>query len=142
MQRTLQNGKGVEVTSKPRTLIIIAAVVAVLAVLPIWMPVVAAPAKIVFGHWIYHFLGVKGSGPFYGFWSGSGSDLGELALLSGVVVAAKRVNCHDKGCWNVWSHKVDGTPFRACRKHHPVLSQHEKITAEVMAKAHKEVHRL
>jgi DNA-binding protein H-NS len=34
---------------------------------------------------------------------------------------------------------VDGTPYKACRKHHPVLSKQPRITAEIMAKAHEEV---
>jgi hypothetical protein len=36
-------------------------------------------------------------------------------------------------------HRVEGTPFKACRRHHPVLSKHPRITAEIMAKAHEEV---
>ena len=48
------------------------------------------------------------------------------------------MNCHDKGCWRIGLHKVEGTPYKACRKHHPVLSKQPHITAEIMAKAHEE----
>ena len=90
-------------------------------------------------HWIEIHTGtVNESGPYYGFWSGFGSDLGEVTILGAVAVGLKHVNCHDKGCWRIITHKVDGTPFKACRKHHPVLSQHPKITAALMAKMHKE----
>jgi hypothetical protein len=92
------------------------------------------------GNWLYHFFGIGGSGPRYAFWSGAGSDLGELTLIGAVIVAVRRINCHDKGCWSIVTHPVDGTPFKACRKHHPVLSKHPRITAEVMAKVHAEVH--
>jgi hypothetical protein len=90
------------------------------------------------GNWLYWFFGIGGSGPHYGFWSGAGSDIGEITLVGAVIVAAKHANCHDKGCWRIGLHRVEGTPYKACRKHHPVLSQHPRITAEIMAKAHEE----
>lgn len=93
------------------------------------------------GNWLYYFFGVGGSGAHYGFWSGAGSDIGEATLVGAIIVAVRRVNCHGKGCWRVVTHPVDGTPFKACRKHHPVLSHQPRITAEVMAKAHEEVRR-
>jgi hypothetical protein len=89
---------------------------------------------------LYHFFGLGGTGPRYAFWSGAGSDIGEVTLIGAVLVAVRRVNCHDKGCWRIVTHPVDGTPFKACHKHHPVLSKQPRITAEIMAKAHEEVH--
>jgi hypothetical protein len=47
-------------------------------------------------NWLYIHLGVNGTGPYYGFWSGFGSDLGELAIAGALV---RMVNCHEKGCW-------------------------------------------
>jgi hypothetical protein len=91
------------------------------------------------GNWLYHFFGIGGSGPYYGFWSGTGSDIGELTLIGAVIVALRRINCHDKGCWRITTHPIEGTPYKACRKHHPVLSKQPRITAELMAKAHEEV---
>jgi hypothetical protein len=90
------------------------------------------------GNWLYHFFGIGGSGPYYGFWSGTGSDIGEVTLIGAVIVGLRHVNCHDKGCWRIGIHQVEGTPFKACRRHHPVLSKHPRITAEIMAKAHEE----
>ncbi len=91
------------------------------------------------GNWLYSFFGIGGSGPHYGFWSGAGSDIGEVTLIGVVIVGLRHVNCHDRGCWRIITHKVDGTPYKACRKHHPVLSKQPRITAEIMAKAHEEV---
>jgi hypothetical protein len=90
------------------------------------------------GNWLYWFFGIGGGGPHYGFWSGAGSDIGELTIVGVLVVGLRHVDCHDKGCWRIGLHKVDGTPYKAYRKHHPVLSQHPRITAEVMAKAHED----
>jgi hypothetical protein len=30
----------------------------------------------------------------------------------------RHANCHTKGCWR-FGKQVDGTPYRACWKHHP-----------------------
>ena len=46
--------------------------------------------------WLYIHLGINGSGPYYGFWSGFGSDLGEFTIL---IMLVKATNCHEKGCW-------------------------------------------
>jgi hypothetical protein len=62
-------------------------------------------------HWLYVHLGISGSGPYYGFWSGFGSDIGELAIVGGIW---KMVNCHERGCWRV-GHHVEGRVV--CHKH-------------------------
>lgn len=61
------------------------------------------------------------SGPFYGFWSGVGSDFSELAIVGAVIAAYRHHNCHVKGCLWLGKHKVDGTPFVVCAKHHPAI---------------------
>jgi hypothetical protein len=61
------------------------------------------------------------SGPWYGFWSGAGSDLTELAIIGGLISLARRHNCHVKGCWRIGRHKVEGTEFITCAKHHPTV---------------------
>jgi hypothetical protein len=67
--------------------------------------------------WLLHGLGIDDTtGPWYAFWSGAGSDLGELALLAGIFGLYHRHNCHTKGCWRIGRHLVDGTPW--CNKHH------------------------
>jgi hypothetical protein len=56
-------------------------------------------------HWIEVQTGtVNESGPYYGFWSGFGSDIGEIALIGGLITMVRHVNCHNKGCWRVASH--------------------------------------
>lgn len=62
-------------------------------------------------HLLLRILGVDDpSGPWYGFWSGFGSDLGEFALVATVW---HHLNCHEKGCWRPARHASDGY----CRKH-------------------------
>jgi hypothetical protein len=71
--------------------------------------------------WLLHWLAVhtgtvNEGGPYYGFFSGFGSDLGELALIGAVVGMLRKHNCHQRRCWRVGRHTVDGTPF--CNRHH------------------------
>jgi hypothetical protein len=71
--------------------------------------------------WLLHWLAVHTGtidepGPYYGFWSGFGSDLGELALLAAVATFWRKHNCHQSRCWRLGRHTVDGTPW--CNRHH------------------------
>ena len=69
---------------------------------------------------LLHWLGIDtASGPWYAFWSGFGSDLGELAVVGALLNVARRHNCHVHGCWRVGRHQVEGTPHVVCRRHHP-----------------------
>lgn len=94
-------------------------------------------------HWLALHTGTIHGGPdlYYNFWSGFGSDLGEATLISavgiGVYTAARKVNCHTKGCWRIGHHTLEGTPYILCRHHHPnvptkgashehILEQHRK----------------
>lgn len=75
-----------------------------------------------------HFFGLDNlSGPFYGFWSGVGSDVSELAIVAAVIGMYRRHNCHVKGCPRIGKHPVEGTPYIVCAKHHPDVP--ERITA-------------
>jgi hypothetical protein len=94
-------------------------------------------------HWLAVHTGtVNESGPFYGFWSGFGSDIGEATLIGavsvGVYTGARKVNCHTKGCWRIGHHPLEGTPYHLCKHHHPdvpvegasiehILAQHKKF---------------
>lgn len=70
--------------------------------------------------WLLHVLGVDDvSGRWYGFWSGAGSDLGELAIIGGLASVARKHNCHVRRCWRVGRHPVEGTGYVVCRRHHP-----------------------
>jgi hypothetical protein len=58
-----------------------------------------------------HWLGLdNSSGPIYAWWSGPGSDLGELAI---VAVVYHHLNCHEPGCWRIARHACGGR----CRRH-------------------------
>ena len=63
-------------------------------------------------HWWWHPLGGQG----YQWWSGIGSDLGELTLIAAVVGLYRHRNCHVQGCWRLGHQDEHGFP--ACRKHH------------------------
>jgi hypothetical protein len=88
-------------------------------------------------HWIAVHTGtVNESGPYYGFWSGFGSDLGEATIVVGIVGAYHHHNCHVKGCPRL-GHQVEGTPYLACPKHHPA---HDGSTRGVSHETIKAAH--
>ena len=68
----------------------------------------------------------------YEFWSGIGSDIGELSILVGMITTAvathrfvhKHFQCHADGCKKLGFHHVEGTHYHVCWPHHPVLSLH------------------
>lgn len=68
-------------------------------------------------HWLLHILGMDDlSGPWYGFWSGFGSDLAELAAgLSIAAAYTKHHECHQQGCHRMGHPDENGDVF--CRKH-------------------------
>lgn len=73
-----------------------------------------------FLHWLAVHTGtVNESGPYYGFWSGFGSDLGEAALFGAVVGMFRKHNCHQRWCWRIGRHQAG--EYIVCRKHHPEL---------------------
>lgn len=57
-------------------------------------------------------------GDGYNFWSGIGSDLGELAIVTGLVAWWRHRNCYVKGCW----HKGHADPEHG----HPVCEKHQE----------------
>lgn len=78
------------------------------------------------------FLHVSGAdnaaGPQYGFWSGAGSDFGEVALLGGLWQLGHQSNCHEPRCWRLGLHHydMDGQLVKLCKKHHPAIGKLEK----------------
>jgi hypothetical protein len=75
-------------------------------------------------HWLgVHTGTVNESGPYYGFWSGFGSDLAEFGILGAIGTAiyqlVKKYNCHEPGCWRVGTHPAAGGEFLLCYRHHP-----------------------
>jgi hypothetical protein len=85
------------------------------------------------GNWLYHIFGIKGTGAAYSFWSGAGSDWGQVTVLGGAVLLYRKHNCHERRCWRIGKHPIDGSPYIVCRKHHPDVpnkgATHEHIVA-------------
>ena len=87
-----------------------------------------------------HFTGMDNvAGRAYGFWSGFGSDLGEITLIGLVAGIIKHQNCHVKGCKSVFTHPVVGTPFKVCKRHHPAMKR--IVTHLDIVKAHRDATR-
>lgn len=83
-------------------------------------------------HWILTFTGSNNeSGTAYGFWSGFGSDIGEVVIIGGLVSMYRKHNCEVHGCWRLGRHRTAGGHV-VCRTHHP----DDRLTAEQVAEAH------
>jgi hypothetical protein len=91
-----------------------------------------------FWHWFeVHSGTVNESGPYYGFWSGFGSDIGEATLVVGVAAAWRHHNCHVKGCPRL-GRTVEGTPYIACPKHHPAHEgKNRAVSLATIHRAHR-----
>ena len=95
-----------------------------------------------FGHWLQVHTGtINEPGPYYGFWSGFGSDLEEFGILGAIGAAVyqlvKKYNCHEPGCWRVGQHPAAGGQFLLCYRHHPDY-QGRKPTHELIERLHRE----
>jgi hypothetical protein len=93
-------------------------------------------------HWLAVRTGtVNEPGPYYGFWSGFGSDLTEFGIIgvisTGIYQVVKRYNCHEPGCWRVGTHPAAGGQFSLCYRHHPDF-RGQKPTHEMIARLHRE----
>lgn len=94
--------------------------------------------------WLLHLLdhyGITNANCRWGaFWSGAGSDIGELALLGAALEFYRRhMTCHvdsPRFCWRPGIHAVAGTPFRACKRHHPAVP--DRVTAAHIEAAHRD----
>jgi hypothetical protein len=93
-------------------------------------------------HWLAVHTGtVNESGPYYGFWSGFGSDLAEFSILgaigTGVYQLVKKYNCHEPGCWRVGTHPAAGGQFLLCYRHHPDF-RGRRPTHEMIERLHNQ----
>jgi len=93
-------------------------------------------------HWLAVHTGtVNEAGPYYGFWSGFGSDLAEFGLIgvvsTGVYHIVKKYNCHEPGCWRVGVHPAAGGQFLLCYRHHPDF-QGKRPTHDLIQKLHQD----
>ena len=89
--------------------------------------------------WLLHWLTVHtgssntpGAPPNYNFWSGFGSDLGEIAIIGGLVTVVRRHNCEVHGCWRPGRHQT-AAGHNVCRVHHP----EDHLTAERVVADHE-----
>jgi len=69
--------------------------------------------------WFAHVLGLDDlSGYWYGWWSGAGSDVSELALVGALLAGIRARNCEVRRCWRLGRHTT-AAGHRVCRRHHP-----------------------
>ena len=113
--------------------------IGVLVVVIVVLGVVLALFHAAAFHWFEVHTGtVNESGPYYGFWSGFGSDIGEATLVVGVWAAWRHHQCHVKGCIRL-GRPVDGTPYVACPRHHPAHDGPKRnISRATIDAAHRE----
>lgn len=76
-------------------------------------------------------------GPFYGFWSGFGSDIGEIAIVGAVYSMYRKHNCGAPGCWRIGKHPTEDGMFHMCRHHHPDLMGKKKFSLEEIHAHHR-----
>jgi hypothetical protein len=93
-------------------------------------------------HWLAVHTGtINEPGPYYGFWSGFGSDLAEFGILgaiaTGVYQLVKKYNCHEPSCWRVGTHPAAGGQFLLCYRHHPEYKG-KRPTHEMIERLHRE----
>jgi hypothetical protein len=67
--------------------------------------------------------------PYYNWWSGPGSDLGEVTLITAIltpaIIAARHRNCATRGCWRLTDQVIEDdrshVKYRRCHRHHPCI---------------------
>jgi hypothetical protein len=92
-------------------------------------------------HWLAVHTGtVNEAGPYYGFWSGFGSDIGEVTIVGGLLAIYKKHNCHSRWCWRFGHHdfadEATGITWKLCRAHHPAHPG-RRLTRDHIARIHK-----
>jgi hypothetical protein len=79
------------------------------------------------GNWLYHWLGMTGTGPIYGFLSGAGSDISELAIVGALIGGARKLI--------IIVHKH----HQAVIEHHQVVEAQHAEVCQQLAELHKAV---
>lgn len=105
-------------------LVVLALLASIPSVWHVWFPV---------QHWLSVHTGtVNEPGPYYGFFSGFGSDLGELTLIGGVLAIYKKHNCHARWCFRFGHHDFldpeTGVTYKLCRHCHPAHPGRKPLT--------------
>jgi hypothetical protein len=122
---------------KPRPIIVVGLICAAVAATAVWV----VHARQV-GYWLQLHTGtINEPGPYYGFWSGFGSDLEEFGILGGITAGiyqlVKKHNCHEPGCWRVGQYPAADGQFMLCYRHHPDY-RGRKPTHELIERLHRE----
>lgn len=88
-------------------------------------------------HWFLNVTGThpSGSGEWYNFWSGFGSDIGEIAIIGSLITIVRHQNCAVKGCLRFGRHEydMDGVKHKVCRTHHPGIDETHRLTGQELA---------
>ncbi len=93
-------------------------------------------------HWLLHVLGVTPLQPsyWYNWWSGAGSDIGELAIAGALVSVYRKHNCGVRWCWRVGRHDFadpsTGLTHVLCRRHHPAHPGRPVTAAHIRKQYH------
>lgn len=74
--------------------------------------------------WLFWWMGSRdGTGAWYGFWSGLGGSLPDIALVAGLCGWYLNHTCHAHPLCLRWGkYEAAGGVFRLCRRHHPDLA--------------------
>jgi hypothetical protein len=90
-------------------------------------------------HLFFAFTGAKNEAGWpYGLWSGFGGALPDILILTALTGWLHHNNCHQHRCWRLGRHPVGDTGLRVCRRHHPELGRHGRLTASKIAELHKQ----
>lgn len=89
-------------------------------------------------HWLIVHLSQEtgtsnGASRAYDFWSGFGSDIGELTLVGTMLAMIRQHACEVKPCWRLGRHQT-AAGHKVCRVHHP----DGHLTAAKVHRAHHE----
>jgi hypothetical protein len=91
-------------------------------------------------HWLAIHTGTENEpGVYYGFFSGFGSDLGEITLVGAALTVYKRYSCHTWWCPRPGQHDFTdaetGITYKLCKRCHP---QHpgKRLTRRHIARIH------
>jgi hypothetical protein len=119
-------GSGASVSRAARSLAVLA-LAAVACLLAVFWPQARDEFFIILGN-------RDETGGWYGWWSGNagGLQIFEWGAIGGLVWWHH--TCHVSSCLRPGRHPVGGTPYRACRRHHPA-GMPRRITASHLADA-------
>jgi hypothetical protein len=89
-------------------------------------------------HFLYVHLGIPGTGPWYGFWSGFGGSVPDIAIITGASAWYLNHTCHDHPTCLRWGkYPAAGGLFKLCRHHHPDMKGN-KPDREMIHRLHRE----